>query len=118
MPMRSPFSCAPATVARHVPTARLPSIVANAERFIGFSHLSHSRRSSARHATDMPVAPKLIPFARLGKGAGSGMAAEQRHGDCRLLVQRSNRGPAPAPFVEINPADAARLNLRHGDRAR
>ena len=115
MPMRSTFSCAPATVARHVPTARLPSIVANAERFIGFSRRCRSRRSSARHATDMPVGPKLIPFARLGKGAGSGTAAEQRHGDCRLLVQRSNRGLAPRPSRAMDSLTAHRLARRLND---
>ncbi|MFL5172271.1 MAG: molybdopterin-dependent oxidoreductase [Microvirga sp.] len=38
-------------------------------------------------------------------------------------MTRTGRSPRlaahrPAPFVEVNPADAARLNLRHGDLAR
>jgi len=68
------------------------------------------------------VAPAAAPAGAKSEGfpftLNTGRVRDQWHTMTRTGKSPRLAAHRPAPFVEVNPADAARLNLRHGDLAR
>jgi assimilatory nitrate reductase catalytic subunit len=80
----------------------------------GFFTPDRKARFVAPAAPARPAAPSDdFPFT-----LNTGRVRDQWHTMTRTGKTPRLAAHRPAPFVEVNPADAARLNLRHGDLAR